>query len=381
MKGLIYILLTLALATGCRNNTSRLPEEKPLQEKAEKDNTLPTDSASWYGRIGTWYMQRQMPDSAIYCYSLALQKGTDMDVFRYAYRIVEVLAEVKDKDFAWMYLKKLRQEMTREDVPFVNLIEGDIHMQLHQPDSAMKHYQIVADGKDKHLANLALERMGKWLEENGKPDEAFGMYHKSIDTRTDLLRNVLIQRDRNDYIVLKQKNQLNELEMERQRHIILILGLSAFIILLAGCLVAYLFHRKNQALKQQEELSSLRMQEAMLREKDALMREELLKRIHVLDKLQGEGHIRLSEEDWKDIRLMLDSTYPDFTQKLRNHFPTLTEKDINFCCLVKINMNLQSLSDIYCISGNSVSRRKLRLKEKLGLDKDDSLTKFLERFI
>ena len=61
-------------------------------------------------------------------------------------------------------------------------------------------------------------------------------------------------------------------------------------------------------------------------------------------------------------------------------FGQLTEKDINFCCLVKINMNLQSLANIYCISGNSVSRRKLRLKEKLGIDKDESLSKFLSRF-
>jgi len=149
---------------------------------------------------------------------------------------------------------------------------------------------------------------------------------------------------------------------------------------MGGGIAIYLYHRKNQALKQQEELSSLRMKEAMLREKDALLREELLKRINVLDKLQGDGHIQLTDTDWKEIRLMLDSTYPDFTQKLRDNFPTLTEKDINFCCLVKINLNLQSLSDIYCISGNSVSRRKLRLKEKLGIDKDESLTTFLGRF-
>ena len=48
--------------------------------------------------------------------------------------------------------------------------------------------------------------------------------------------------------------------------------------------------------------------------------------------------------------------------------------------LLLINMSLQQLADIYCISGNSVSRRKLRLKEKLGIDKDESLTKFLSRF-
>lgn len=128
-------------------------------------------------------------------------------------------------------------------------------------------------------------------------------------------------------------------------------------------------------------MTSLRMKEAILREKDARLREELLKHIHVWDKLQSDGHIRLSEEDWKDIRLLLDNTYPDFTLKLRKHFPALTEKDINFYCLVKTNMSLQSLSDIYCISGNSVSRRKLRLKEKLGIDKDDNLTKFLNRFV
>ena len=98
--------------------------------------------------------------------------------------------------------------------------------------------------------------------------------------------------------------------------------------------------------------------------------------------LEGnEGRILLSEVDWRDVQLMLDSAYPDFTQKLKREFPALTEKDINFCCLVKIHMSLQNLSQIYCISGNSVSRRKLRLKEKLGIDKEDSLTKFLDRLV
>lgn len=77
---------------------------------------------------------------------------------------------------------------------------------------------------------------------------------------------------------------------------------------------------------------------------------------------------------------MLESTYPGFITNLRQSFPTLAEKDINFCCLVKINMSLQNLADMYCISINSVSRRKLRLKEKLGIDKEDSLSKFLNRF-
>ena len=126
----------------------------------------------------------------------------------------------------------------------------------------------------------------------------------------------------------------------------------------------------------------MKRQEALMREKDARMREELFKRIHVFEKLsdtENEKHIQLSDTDWKEIQLMLDSGYDDFTKKLRIRFPMLSEKDINFCCLVKINMSIQSLTDIYCISKNSVSRRKLRLKEKMGIGEETTLDEFLSR--
>ena len=96
-----------------------------------------------------------------------------------------------------------------------------------------------------------------------------------------------------------------------------------------------------------------------------------------LSDTEKEKHIQLSDTDWKEIQLMLDSGYDDFTKKLRLQFPMLSEKDINFCCLVKINMSIQSLTDIYCISKNSISRRKLRLKEKIGIEDGTTLDEFL----
>ena len=319
-------------------------------------------------------------DSILHQYMLHLEADEDPYVFKYAIHVVRLVGQTQDKELAQTYLKKLRQHMKRTDIPFVNLIEGDIWMQMHQPDSAMKHYQIAADGTNRHLASIAYERMGEWAEKNRDFDQAFDMYHKAMDRKTELASKIFQEKDERAYALLQQANLLNKMKVERQQYLILVLSLSAFIILMAGGITIYYFYRKNQTLKQQEELNTLRIKEATLREKDAMLREELLKRIHVADKLQEDGHIQLSDADWKDIRLMLDSTYPDFTRKLQSNFPTLTEKDINFCCLVKINMNLQSLANIYCISGNSVSRRKLRLKEKLGIDKDESLTKFLSRF-
>ena len=101
---------------------------------------------------------------------------------------------------------------------------------------------------------------------------------------------------------------------ERKGHVALLL----FVLL--GAFVFYLFHRKRKAerarlmqenimLKQQEELSNLREKEALLREKVARMRDELFKRMNVFEKL--------SDMDWKELQLMLDSGYNGFTQKLR----------------------------------------------------------------
>ena len=334
-----------------------------------------------YGTLGTLYKGKQMYDSAVHCYSRALEGEKSVKAYRYAHHIVEMLRQANgDTDWAWNYLREIRRRMKRSDIPFVNLIEGDIWMQMHQPDSAMKHYQIVADGEDRHLASQALERMGQWMEDNYLRDKAFDHYLKAADAKLTLLGHLFIQQEQYDNVLLKQQNLKSELKMERQEKRIQTLVFVSVFLLAAGGAGLYSFHRKNRRLKQEKELADLRMQEALYREKEALMREELLKRIHVGDKLQESGHIHLSDADWKDLRLMLDSTYPDFTQKLRKSFPSLTEKDINFCCLVKINMSLQSLADIYCISGNSVSRRKLRLKEKFGIGKDESLTRFLNRF-
>ena len=201
-----------------------------------------------------------------------------------------------------------------------------------------------------------------------------------------MYKSSIYEQDKYDFEKLKLKNLVNELKVEQQNYVILILGLVLLVVIMIGGSVFFLIYRRridernrllqeNVVLKQQEELS-------VLREKDARMREELFKRMNVFRKIsetEKEKHIQLSDTDWKEIQLMLDSGYNDFTRKLRMKYPLLPEKDINFCCLVKINMNLQSMADIYCISKNSVSRRKLRLKEKLGVGEEETLDDFLGR--
>lgn len=333
------------------------------------------------------------PDSAITYYIKAMEQDSTLNVFSLDRQVLEMLVELKDVRKALGYLEEVRKRMKRADIPYYHLIRGDYWMEMHEPDSAMKHYRIATETGNGFMAAQAYERMGAIAEARQANEETFRMYHNARRVWDDIYFSLENKRSALDFEALKMKNQLNELKVERQKHVIVILGLALLVLALIGGFVLYLTHRKrvnernrlmqeNVMLKQQEELSSLREKQALLREKDARMREELFKRMHVFEKLSGteeEKHIQLSDTDWKEIQLMLDSGYDDFTKKLRARFPTLSEKDINFCCLVRINMSIQSLTDIYCISKNSVSRRKLRLKEKLGIDKDDSLATFLEQ--
>lgn len=340
-----------------------------------------------HAQLAFLYRNAGEPDSAFVHYFRAMEADSTRNLFYLNGQVLDVLVGMKDVRKALDYLEKVRLRMRRSDIPYYNLIKGDYWMELHEPDSAMKHYRIATETGNGFIASQAYERMGMMAEARQAEKGAFDMYQKSQRVYNDLYMSIESKHSMHDFEALKMRNQLNELEVERQKHVILILGLSLLLIVLIGLFVFYLFHRKrvnernrlmqeNVMLKQQKELSSLR-------EKDARMREELFKRMNVFEKLSGmekEKHIQLSDADWKEIQLMLDSGYNDFTKKLRMRFPMLSEKDINFCCLVKIKMSLQSLTDIYCISKNSVSRRKLRLKDKMGIGEQETLDEFLERF-
>ena len=426
MKKLIYLFLWVILWSGCqRENHQHMEqtEEDSLDIPVLSPTSTKQDSLNWYGyqvyhkrksgeadsaihylkevirlrlayssrtyaHLAQIYQEKQMNDSAIHYYFLALQKDTTRSAYFYCGRVLELLHSLKEYDLAKQYIQGLRKQMKRSDIPYINLIEGDLWMELHQPDSAMKHYLIASETGNDFITSVAYERLALLMEEKRTLDAALDKHIQSIDVKNNLKYDYAYEHDTRDFEALKLKNELNELKVKQQSYVILILGLGAFILILCGSFTIYLLHRKrkhlmqeNLLLKQQEELSTLREKEAVLREKDARMREELFRRIRIVKDLEEGNRVHIADEDWKDIHVMLESTYPGFLANLRENFPALSEKELNFCCLVKMSMSLQQLADIYCISINSVSRRKLRLKEKLGIGKEDSLSKFLNRFV
>ena len=114
------------------------------------------------------------------------------------------------------------------------------------------------------IASEAYKRMGMIAKARQSDEETFRMHYKAQRVWNDIYFSLEREKDTRDFEALKMKNQLNELKVERQKHVILILGLVMFVFILIGGFSFYLIHRKrinernrlmqeNVLLKQQEE--------------------------------------------------------------------------------------------------------------------------------
>ena len=152
--------------------------------------------------------------------------------------------------------------------------------------------------------------------------------------------------------------------------------------------------QENLLLHKEAELSGLREKEIRQRNKEAELREALFRRISFFHKLPSlhtddkqdesaaNSKIVVTNTEWAEVISVVNDAFDTFVVRLQQAYPSLGEKEIGFCCLVKINVNIQDLSDIYCISKAAITKRKYRIKtDKLGItDENISLDSFLKAF-
>ena len=290
-----------------------------------------------------------------------------------------------------------RKEMKRKDVASHNLYKAQMYELMHREDSARYYYDVVAKSENLFLAAEALYHLSELAEADDNPEKAYLHHQDATDYIDQVFRAYQSQAKNNAFNELKWQSEIDGLKINRQQHIILILSLVLMMVGLSAIGIIYRQREKrkvmearqkqmeqeNQLLRQAEELS-------LLRDKANGLREELIRRMEVFQKVPslhnttGESQqvISLSKEDWKEIEILLNNQYDLFTHRLKQAVPTLISADIQFCCLLKINVSMQDLANIYHINKESISRRKQRIKAKIGNELLQGLTldEFIQRF-
>lgn len=93
----------------------------------------------------------------------------------------------------------------------------------------------------------------------------------------------------------------------------------------------------------------------------------------------------LSDLTLKELCKLTDDIYNGFRVRLSNAVPSLKEQDIILCCLIKLHFSISEISRFLNIASTSVSRNKLRVKNKISQDLNlspckKSLDALLEEF-
>ena len=301
-------------------------------------------------------------------------------------KIVRYYTEQHNSKEAFRYLDLFRHSvLTKHQRAYSLLARGNIWKSVFQFDSAFHYYTLASQSTNKYVATVALEKLADLYVLDGKYSKAVSSLQNYKRLLTDEDMSIQTEEMKVKYQEEKVKNVMNEMKLAKRSRELFIVVLSALVLLALVAGYVFYLRSKNMLLKHSKEVSTLREKEATLRE--ALFRKmSVSRKIPSLDNnddLQsGNKRIALLEDDWKEIVLIVNDSYDHFAERLQANFPLLTEKDIRFCCLVKINVTLKDLSDIYCVSKSAITKKKFRIKtEKIGFrESDQSLDDFLQSF-
>lgn len=210
-----------------------------------------------------------------------------------------------------------------------------------------------------------------------------------------------LQRERN--LVLKKNNELL-IENNNKKDNILLLGFLSFILLLAIGLVLYRTNR-NKLKLQQELVASLENSKKVLEEKNTLEGELRLERERVLENkekelvqvsmemsnLQNQIIELIENRDnlesstvlaeklknllgqnnyWKYFKGKFIEVHPVFALQLAEMFPNLSENDVAFCCMLKLQLSEKEIAALMGISTDQVEVKKTTLRRKIGMGDD-----------
>ena len=226
------------------------------------------------------------------------------------------------------------------------------------------------------------------------------MYKDSLAITNDngIIRNAELKLN-----LEKHKHEIELLESEKSRQITLRNAVLIIIILLGVIMGLWLFNlnlRKKRALELAEQDKENAYQEleqakkelknftSVVREKNELIL-SVKAELHELEQLNhGEERIKnigellnsniLTEDDWREFKLLFDKVYPGFFIRLHEKLPNLTQAEVRLISLMKLNMNQKDMAYMLGVGYDAIRKVKQRLNAKIFAQNESTLEEIVE---
>ena len=202
------------------------------------------------------------------------------------------------------------------------------------------------------------------------------------------------------------REQVLRQKLAKQRQTILIIGLVGVVVGL--CLLSVYLYRRRQRmlLEKEEEIEALRNMLASADKSDdkESVRKLMLQQLGVIKTIAGtptEANqqllarlMALNEEtanaliNWPSIYQTIDLVYDGFYTRLVQKYgaaaqsnepasPVLNEKELQLCCLLKADFSTKEINMLTRQSLQTIYQRKTQVRQKLGLNEAEDITKIL----
>lgn len=87
-----------------------------------------------------------------------------------------------------------------------------------------------------------------------------------------------------------------------------------------------------------------------------------------------------SRKNWEEFRSRFEQVNTDFFKNLKEQHPELSSNELKICSFLKLNFNSKDIASLMGISPESVKVSRYRLRKKLGLDRSENLTNYVDQF-
>lgn len=82
--------------------------------------------------------------------------------------------------------------------------------------------------------------------------------------------------------------------------------------------------------------------------------------------------------NWNEFELLFQKVHSSFYENLNESFPNLTANERRLCAFLKLNMSNKDIANITFQSEEALKKARLRLRQKLGIDRDTNLVIYLQ---
>ena len=305
---------------------------------------------------------------------------------------------------------------------------GDVYRKMSNYKNAMiftkQAEKLAVQLKDFQQISSAHRDLAKTYEMAGRFDSAYyysekarSAFAKSFNIDTDkkinLLQTLFDVEEKNKEIVRLENDQFNN------RVFILLAVLVALLLIISGFTIV-----SRQRLKSRNEriihenirhnieleLKNKQLQETNLKAQLELQSKELSSNVLLIiqknqfleilknkvasiikdDKRDNKRELKQliatidentnQDKNWEDFRAIYENVHHQFFDRLIDYEESLTATDLRFLSLLKMNLQGPELAAMLGISLNSLRTVRYRIKKKLKLTEQDSLSQFIQQF-